>query len=289
MSEFYDCKQKKQALLDNIEPAAKRVLVSMIHDALFLMAIECHYFQRPPTSLQAYVWEFWNISWIKIDDEDLPLIVAKNHGGGTAPFTEEEVAQLTQHHEFGHVLQKIKNRQDSLQKVSSDSPFYVHSRIPLKKGGFPLWKAALDALVREHLPSSFSTVYSLRTSLPRGKTPDGRVNHAASRGAAAAEPASDDEQTQSASSSNNKLTRKEKTRKRLDKKVQQAVAAALQAQQAQSSESASTNPSPGTVNDAHGQGQQSPASSAADSSSPEGIRDLANRIEELTSLLRQTE
>ena len=117
MSEFYESKQKKQALLDNIEPAAKRVLVSMIHDALFLMAIESHYFQRPTQSLQVYVWEFWNISWIKIDDEDLPLIVPKNHGGSTAPFTAEEVTQLTQHHEFGNVLQKIKNRQDSLKKV----------------------------------------------------------------------------------------------------------------------------------------------------------------------------
>ena len=286
MSEFYESKQKKQALLDNIEPAAKRVLVSMIHDALFLMAIESHHFQRPTQSLQVYVWEFWNISWIKIDDEDLPLIVPKNHGGSTAPFTAEEVAQLTQHHELGHVLQKIKNRQDSLQKVSSDSPFYINSRVPLKKGGFPLWKAALDTLVSEHLPSSFSSVYSLRTSLPRGKTPDGRVNHAASSGAAAADPTNDDEQKQPAPSPKKKLSKGEKMRKKfqqeMDEKVQQAVAEALKAQ---SSESASTNPSPGTVNAAHGQGQQSPASSTADSSHQDGLRDLAEKVENLTSLI----
>ena len=145
-------------------------------------------------------------------------------------------------------------------------------------------------LVHEYLPSSFSAVvYSSRTSLPR-TPPDGRVHHAASNGAAAAEPTSDDEQTPPAPSPKKKLSKGEKMRRRyqqeMDEKVQQAVAEALKAQ---SSESASTNPSPGTVNAAHGQGQQSPASSAADSSSPEGLRDLADRIEELTSLIRQGE
>ena len=165
-------------------------------------------------------------------------------------------------------------------------------RIPLRKGGFPLWKAALDTLVSEHLPSSFSSVYSLRTSPPRGKTPDGRVNHAASSGAAAADPTSDDEQKQPAPSPKKKLSKVEKMRRRyqqeMDEKVQQAVAEALKAQ---SSDSASTNPSPGTVNAgtvnaAHGQGQPSPASSTVDSSHQDGLRDLAEKVEHLTSLIQ---
>ena len=150
-------------------------------------------------------------------------------------------------------------------------------------------------LVHEYLPSSFSAVvYSSRTSLPR-TPPDGRVHHAASNGAAAAEPTSDDEQTPPAPSPKKKLSKGEKMRKRfqeeMDEKVQQAVAEALKAQ---SSGSALTTPSPGTVNAAHGQGQQSPDSSAADSSSLETRlatveaerAHLATQLGELVSIIK---
>ena len=77
----------------------------------------------------------------------------------------------------------------------------------------------------------------------------------------------------------------------MDEKVQQAVAEALKAQ---SSGSALTTPSPGTVNAAHGQGQQSPDSSAADSSSLETRlatveaerAHLATQLGELVSIIK---